>query len=306
VSQSSTHTARSGLSFDAAFLKRLEYLNVVARKILSGTLRADRKSARKGVSAEFADHRGYVAGDDFRNVDWHLYARLEELFVKLYKEEENLHLTVLLDTSLSMERGAPNKLNYAIEVAAALAYIGMSNMDCVNMLRVGPKLGGGRWHLKGRGKIYELFDFLSAVEAEGTTDLERSVKEFTARERRRGVVVVVSDFYDLDGYESALKRLRASKHDVTVIHVVDPGEADPTQDPSLRGDLRLVDSETGAVREVNVTDALRRRYRDAFEALRGGVERFCLRQEVGYVHAKTEISFDDLVLGVLRRGGLVG
>ena len=145
------------------FLRRLEYLNVVARKILSGRMRADRQSVRKGVSAEFTDHRAYVPGDDIRNVDWHLFGRLEELFIKLYKEEENLHLTVLLDTSLSMERGAHNKLNYAIEVAAALAYIGMANMDSVNVVPIGPQLGEGRWRLKGRGKIHELFDFLDRL-----------------------------------------------------------------------------------------------------------------------------------------------
>ena len=116
-------TTRPAIEFDGEFLRKLEYLNVVARKILAGSLRADRQSPRRGTSAEFADHRSYTEGDDFRHVDWHLFGRLEELFIKRYREEENLHLTVLLDVSPSMDLGRTNKFNYALQVGAALAYM---------------------------------------------------------------------------------------------------------------------------------------------------------------------------------------
>jgi uncharacterized protein (DUF58 family) len=300
------------LDFDADFLRRLEVLNVVARKLLQGTLRADRHSARKGVSAEFADHRPYVAGDDIRHVDWHLFGRLEELFLKLYREEENLHLTVLLDNSASMghappgalaEGSAPSKLVYGLQIAAALSYIGLSNMDAVNLVPFSSRLGEeGRWRLKGRAKIHSVFDALRGWRAEGVTDMATAVKEFVTRERRRGVVVVVSDFFDLDGFRSALKLLRYPKHEVYAIQVVDPRE----EKPDVRGDLRLVDSENGEWREVNVTDDLRRRYREAFAGLLARVERFCVQNEFGYARAPLEIPFDTLVLQILRRGGLIG
>jgi uncharacterized protein (DUF58 family) len=291
-----------GLELDGAFLQRLEYLNVIAKKIMSGRMRADRKSFRKGVSAEFADHRSYVAGDDIRHVDWHLFGRLEEVFMKLYREEENLHMTLLVDASLSMDRGRVHKLKYALEVAAALAYIGMSNLDAVNVLPFGERLREGRWALKGKAKVFELFGFLREIVPRGATDLAATCKELVGRERRRGVVIVISDFYDLDGFQPALKFLRYRKHDIYVIHVVDQEE----REPDLRGDLRLVDSETAAFREINVTDALLAKYRKAFEDLAAGIESFCVRNEIGYVRALTEVPFDELVLRILRRGGLVG
>lgn len=302
-----TTTVREELQFDSAFLQRLEYLNVVAKKIMSGLMRADRQSIRKGISAEFADHRPYVAGDDIRHVDWHLFGRLEELFLKLYREEENLHLSVLVDASGSMEHGdggphGLNKLSYALQVAASLAYIGMSNMDSVNVVPFGTRLGEGRWRLKGRGKIHGLFDFLRGISGSGETDLATALKEFVARERRRGVVIVISDFFDLDGFKQGLKMLRFPKHDIYVIQVVDPTE----QSPTLRGDLRLLDSETGGFKEINVTDTMRERYRTAFEELLLGVEQFCIRNEMGYARAPTDVPFDELVLMILRRGGLVG
>jgi uncharacterized protein (DUF58 family) len=302
MSKLTTPTTRPALEFDAAFLERLEYLNVVARKILSGILRADRKSIRKGASAEFADHRAYSPGDDIRHVDWHIFGRLDEVFLKLYREEENLHLSLLVDTSASMDRGNPHKLNHALRVAAALAYIGIANMDCVNILPFGERLREGRWTLKGKGRIFEIFDFLRSIEPAGTTSLAVAARELIARERRRGVVVLISDLYDLDGYQQALKYLRHPKHDIYVIHVVDPEE----EAPILRGDLRLIDCETESFKEINVTDALLARYRDAFEALASSVESFCVKNEIGYARARTTVPYDELVLHVLRRGGLVG
>ncbi|MBL4845281.1 MAG: DUF58 domain-containing protein [Planctomycetes bacterium] len=296
------------LAFDAEFLRRLEVLNVVARRVLQGSLKADRRSARRGVSAEFIDHRPYVVGDDLRHLDWHLFGRLEELFLKLYREEENLHLTLLVDVSGSMahrpsEGPGLAKRTYALQVAAALAYLGLSNMDRVNLVPFASNLEDARWRIKGRAQAYSLFSSIRELDQlpGGATDLRAVIKAFVARERRRGVVVVLSDFFDLEGYGPALKMLRMRKHEVFAIHVVDPSE----REPRVRGDLRLVDSETGAGLEVNVTDELRGRYREAFGELLRGVERFCVRNEFGYVEAGTEVPFDALVLTILRRGGLV-
>ena len=289
------------VGMDADFLRKLEYLNLVARRILAGVVRADRKSPRKGVSAEFADHRPYTPGDDYRHVDWHLFGRLEELFLKLYREEENLHLTVLLDTSSSMARGKIDKLGYSLQVAAALGYIGMANMDAVNVIPFGEGCGEGLWGQKGKSRIFPLLEFLRGVRPGGETDLVRSCREFIVRERRRGIVIVLSDCYDLDGIETGIKYLQYPRNEVYVIQVRDQSELDPP----LRGDLRLADSETGSMREINITDSLLKKYRAAVEELATRVETFCNRREIGYVLAQTEIPFDQLVLLILRRGGLV-
>ncbi|KAA3605151.1 MAG: DUF58 domain-containing protein [Planctomycetota bacterium] len=290
------------LQFDSEFLRRLEYLNVVARKIFAGLIRADRQSIKRGTSAEFADHRPYVPGDDFRHVDWHLFGRLEELFLKLYREEENLHMTILLDCSQSMDFGRTHKLSYALQVTAALAYIGMANMDSVNVLPFQERLQEGLWNLKGRGKIFPLFEFLKELNGGGETSFPTSFREFISRERRRGIVVVISDFYDRQGFQPGLKFLRFPRHDIYVIHVVDRLE----MEPDLRGELRLVDSENQEHQEITITDGMLRRYKEAFGQLTEEVEAFCIRNEMGYVKALTEIPFDQLVLKILRRGGLVG
>ncbi len=287
--------------FDADFLRKLEYLDVVAKKILSGRIKADRMSMRRGTSVEFEDHRSYAVGDDLRFLDWHIWGRLEEFFLKLYKEEENLQLSVLLDCSQSMEFGQPDKFLYARQVGAALAYIGMSNLDDSNLVPFAQQLGDGMTRMRGKGKVKQMFAFLEQLPHGGETDLRACFRRFIALERRRGVVVVISDLYDQDGIVPALRYLKSRRHDVYVIHVMDQDEITPP----LRGDLRLVDSETAAFRDLTLTDALRQRYVVAFEEQCKRVESFCQTNEIGYVRAATQVPFDQLVLKILKRGGLV-
>ncbi|MBK8980620.1 MAG: DUF58 domain-containing protein [Planctomycetes bacterium] len=287
--------------FDVEFLRKLEYLDVVARKILAGRIRADRLSSRRGTSVEFEDFRQYAVGDDLRYVDWNVFGRLEEFFLKLYREEENLHLTVLLDQSASMRFGTIDKFDYARQVAAAIAYIGMSNLDDANVHAFGPDVVKSMGRMRGKGKVRQMFDFLTALEPGGETDLKRSFRRFIGEERRRGVVVVVSDLYDVDGVMPALRYLKSRRHEIYVVHVTDRSEAEP----ALRGDLRLVDGETGAWRDLTITDALRKKYVDAFESHARGVEQFCRQKEIGYARAWTHVTFDELVLRILKRGGLV-
>jgi uncharacterized protein (DUF58 family) len=287
--------------FGPDFLRKLEYLDVVAKKILSGRIKAERMSMRRGTSVEFEDHRSYAVGDDLRFLDWHIWGRLEQYFLKLYKEEENLQLTVLLDCSRSMSFGKPDKFLYGRQVAAALAYIGMSNLDDANLQPFRGELGDAMSRMRGKGKVKPMVAFLEALQADGETDLRRSFRRFIALERRRGVVVVISDLYDMDGVTTALRYLKGRRHEVYVIHVVDAEELDPP----LRGDLRLVDSENAAFRDLTITDALRGRYKAAFEAHCQRVEAFCRSGEIGYVRAVTSVPFDELVLRILKRGGLV-
>lgn len=287
--------------FDLEFLRKLEYLDVVAKKILSGKIRADRLSARRGTSVEFEDYRSYAVGDDLRFLDWNIYGRFEEFFLKLYKEEENLRMTVLLDTSGSMNFGKPLKFDFARQVAAAITYIAMSNLDDATLAPFGPDLVDGLGRLRSKGKVWPMLNFLTALECGDVTDMRRSFKRFITKERRRGIVVVISDLYDVDGLRPALRYLRSRRHEVYVIHVVDKEE----MDPPLRGDLRLVDSESAAHQDITVTDGLRARYKEAFEAHAKGAETFCLGNDIGYARATTDIPFDLLVLNILKRGGLV-
>ncbi len=287
--------------FDADFIRKLEYLNVIAKKVFSGILRAERQTQKKGISLEFSDYRNYTAGDDFRRIDWHIYARLEDFFIKLFREEENLVMNVFLDASLSMDYGQVNKLIQAKRLAAAIAYIGMANMDSVSLYVFSDNLTDDIRRLHGRGKIFPLMRFLQRLQPLGTTDLLRTARAFISQVNRRGLDIIISDFYDIDGYRPALKALKYVKHDVYALHIIDSLE----ESPQLRGDLRLVDVEDGISKELTVTDRMRERYISAFTSHCDGIESFCRKNEFGYVKAPTTVPFDELVLTILRKDGLI-
>src|ERR1043166_858278 len=205
--------------FDNDFLRKLEYLNLIARRLIFGRQQALRPSVKKGASIEFKDFREYTQGDDPRTVDWSVYARLGELVIKLFRQEEELDLWVLVDSSGSMNFGEPAKFDQSRRVAAGLAYIGMSNMDSAAVLPYADDLQIGRTRLRGRGKVFDLMTYLEALSSGGTTDLGGVVQKFLSRIRRPGLVVILSDFYGLQNACRALDRLRFFTHQVYVIQV---------------------------------------------------------------------------------------
>src|SRR5579862_6367155 len=146
------------------FLHQLEQLELVTRKIFLGRMKGERRSKRKGQSVEFADYRNYVKGDDLRHLDWNLYARLDRLFIRLFQEEEDLHFYVLIDNSLSMDFGSPTKLHYARQVAAALAFIGLCNMDRVVIEAFNDKLTQSLPAVRGRKSLCRVLDFLQKLQ----------------------------------------------------------------------------------------------------------------------------------------------
>jgi uncharacterized protein (DUF58 family) len=287
--------------FDKSFLKKLEYLDLIARRLIFGREQALRPSAKKGANIEFKDFREYVPGDDPRTVDWSVYARLRELVVKLYRQEEDLNLWVFLDTSRSMDFGEPSKFDHARQIAAALAYIGLGNMDSASILPFSAGLLQGRERLRGRGQIFALLDFLTGLPVDGRTDLIAAVRGYVSRVRRPNLVVLISDFYGLGQMRRALDQLRFFKHQIYVIQVVAPWELDPP----IRGEYRLVDMESGLHEEFTITDTMLRRYRQAFAAQCEDLRRYSMKYSIGYSQALTSVPFETFLLEVLKRGGLV-
>src|SRR6266436_108781 len=166
---------------DPEFLARLEQLELVSRKIFLGRMKGERRSKRRGQSVEFADYRNYVIGDDLRFLDWNLYARLDRLFIRLFMEEEDLHFYILIDNSLSMDFGTPTKLHYARQVAAALGYIGLVNLDRVKIEAFNDRLTQSSPPLRGRRNLWRLMDFLQKVEPGGPSDLAKSLRTFSLK-----------------------------------------------------------------------------------------------------------------------------
>jgi uncharacterized protein (DUF58 family) len=286
---------------DSQFLARLEQLELVSRKIFLGRMKGERRSPRKGQSVEFADFRPYVVGDDLRFLDWNLYARLDRLFLRLFLEEEDLHVHLLLDHSRSMDFGTPTKLHYCKQVAAALGFVGLVNLDRVVVHAFADRLTLVSPPLRGRRSLWRLFDFLGKVEPAGPGNLARAMKDFTLRTSGKGVVLVLSDFLDKSGCEDALRYLAARAMDVYAIQVLSQEEVEPP----VEGDVKLVDAEDGDVAEVTASGPLLRRYRANLEAYRAALQQFCTRRGIAYLFASNQVPFDRLVLTYLRQRGLV-
>lgn len=286
---------------DADFLARLEQLELVTRKIFLGRMKGERRSKRKGQSVEFADYRNYVVGDDLRFLDWNLYARLDRLFLRLFMEEEDLHFYVLLDNSASMDFGTPTKLHYAKQVAAALGFIGLVNLDRVIIEAFNDRIVQSLPALRGRRSLWRLMDFLGKLEPSGPSDLTRALRTFSIKNSGKGIVVVLSDFMDKAGYEDALRYLVARQMDVYAIQILSQEEIDP----DITGDLKLVDVEDADAAEVTVSLPLLRRYKENLAAFRQEMHEFCARRGINCLFTSTDVPFDRLVLTYLRQRGLV-
>jgi uncharacterized protein (DUF58 family) len=297
--------------FDERFLRKLESLVMMLRRssrVALGQVRANRLSKRVGAGLEFADHRDYAAGDDLRYLDWNLYGRLGRLALRLFQEEEDLTIEVLVDASASMSVGRPPKLDLALQVGAALAYVGLANLDRVAVTALGDA-GGERNReralppARGKGAILPILRMLDGVDAAGRTALAPAVRAFLAsrRRRRRGLAIVVSDFYDPAGYRAALDLLRHHRLEIVAIQVSAPEEVSPP----LHGDVRVRDVETGETRELTVSPAVLAAYTKRREALVRGLEGFCRERAISCFSVMSDQPFDAVVLRMFRAGGFL-
>jgi Uncharacterized conserved protein (some members contain a von Willebrand factor type A (vWA) domain) len=290
----------AGAILDAAFLKKLERLSLVTKRPFAGQMKGEKRSVKRGTSVEFADYREYILGDDLRYVDWNMAARLDKLFVKLFIEEEDLYLALILDTSKSMDFGKPKKLHFAIRVAAALGYIGLASYDRVSITAFAGSLQKALPTKRGKAGVRAFFDYLDNMRAEGETSFATSMRSFAARARYRGVAIVFSDFLDPQ-WSDGIKSLLSRGYQVALIHVLDEEELNPT----LVGDLRIIDSETGEAKEMSVNPALLQRYQATLDAFCAEIETFANRYGLDYLRASTAMPFEDIILKYLRQGGLI-
>ena len=286
---------------DPKFLAQLEQLELVSRKIFLGRMKGERRSKRKGQSVEFADYRNYVIGDDLRFLDWNLYARLDRLFIRLFMEEEDLHFYILIDNSLSMDFGEPTKLHYAKQVAAALGFIGLVNLDRVMVEAFNDRLTQSLPAIRGRRSLWRLLDFLDKLQPAGPSDLSKALRTFSLKSSGKGIVVVLGDFMDKGGYEEALRYLVARQLDVYVIQVLSQEEVEP----EIVGDLKLVDVEDEDAAEITVNGPLLRRYKENLAAYRASLHEFCTRRGISCLFTSNLVPFDRLVLTYLRQRGLI-
>jgi len=287
--------------FDEKFLRQLERLAILSKRAMAGEIQGERRSPKRGQSVEFADYRNYTRGDDFRQIDWNVYARLERFFVKLFVEEEDLTVHLLIDTSRSMDWGKPAKLWYAQRAAAALGYIALANFDRVTVSAFSAGLSQTMQPRRGKQQAFALFDFLASLSVDGTTDMRTSLRRYAQQIPRPGPLMLISDLLD-PGWQDGLRALQSRPFEITILHVLSPDEIDP----SLEGDLRLIDVETGRPIEVTADFDLLNRYRENvrhwFEEIRG----FCGRRGIAYVQVDTSVPFERLLFFLLQQRGVLG
>ncbi len=287
--------------FDEAFMATLEYLEIVAKRAFQGGARGERRSRRLGAGLEFADHRRYSPGDDFRHIDWNVYARLGKLLLRLFEEEEDLTVYLLVDGSSSMGLGDGARFDQARRLAAALAYMTLSNLDRVSLVALSDQVDDRLLPARGKAQIFHALRFLSNIEAQGQTRLVDAIQSFVHQAPRRGLAILLSDLYSQDGVEDAVNVLRYHRFEPVVLHLTDERELEL----GLRGDLQLVDCETGEHRDITLTPRLMSRYRAAHTAWRESIATFCTQRQVPYFDAPVDVPFEDIVLKILRSGGLL-
>lgn len=285
---------------DEQFLRQLERLALVARLPASGGVGGDHRSRARTSSADFADHREYVPGDDFRRIDWNVYGRLAHLYVKLGEASEHLAAYLLVDCSASMDWGAPNKLGFARALAAALGYVALARNDSVSVLCLGQQ-PRELPSLRGRRRAMDLLRFLNEAAPSGRVDLPACLASlrFGTRPGSRGAgqALLLSDLLAPQGLQAGLERLLEGRLDVVVVHILSPQELEPAPE----GDLELVDAETGERVRAGLTLASIGRYQRRLAAWFEEVASFCSQRGIRYVRLRTDEPLEAAVLTSLRR-----
>ena len=294
-----------------AFLRKLEQAAIASKHILVGRTKGERRSARRGSSVEFADFRAYNPGDDLRYLDWNAFARLQRLFLKLFIEEEDLHVYMLIDASRSMDfgspphdrRASPSKLRWGQQAAAALSYIALCGGDRVQAFAHSGADGASSRLFRGRGAAPELFDWLAGQGAAGETGLVQAVRWLRAAAPAPGLTFLISDLLTPE-WETALSQLAVTKGEACVLHVLTPDEFSP----GARGDLRLIDSETIGQEqapaqqcEVTMGASLLRRYTQERDRFLADVRATCNRYGFSYLFSLTDQPVEDVILKSLRK-----
>ena len=289
--------------FPADFLTKLEYLSIISKRVFRGSLLAQRRTVQMGSGIEFSDHREYSPGDDFRYLDWNIYARHGDLLLKRFQEEQDLNVYLLLDCSRSMGFGEPAKFDLARHLIAALAYIALADLDRINVLAFADELIDEFPLTRGKAQILPLMKFLEKLEVTGTeTNLAHCANGLIHRSGRPGMAVTVSDLFDEKGFDRGLDQLRYRRFDGHVIQLYDPQEAEP---PML-GDVEMVDVENESVRLVTVTEKNIRTYKQLFQNHQQSVQDYCRNHGMGCTQSPATIPFDELVLRMMRKAGQVG
>lgn len=286
--------------FDATFLDRLRMLALRLRKRRQLMRRGSQSTSATGFTREFKDYRHYTPGEDYRGIDWRLYARLDKLFVRLYEETQELNLHILVDTSGSMAKPFEEKRKQALRFAVALAYLGLSGQQRVSLYSMSDGIKAELPPLRGQGNIEKVIQAVLQFSFGGLTDLEKCFDEFRPSRQRFGVIFVISDFYgrDVATAPEAVARAAAWPGESHFLQLMHPGE----REPDIEGEVELAEVETGERRRFWITKKEMQRYTAAYDAFVENLERACVSRQIDFMQARTDEPFEERFLELLTRG----
>ncbi len=286
---------------DPKFLKQMDRLQIRSENVFRGKFKGERRSLNRGASVEFADYRTYELGDDLRHIDWNVYARLDRLFLKLFNAEEDLPIFILIDNSMSMDFGQPTKLECAKRIAAALSYIGLISFDRVSVYTFSDQLTPIVSLTYGKAQFPKLSQAIEEIAGGGETHLTTCLQRFVNETKGAGVGIIISDFWDMDGYETGVKQLLSRSFDLTLIHLL----SDEEMHPRLSGELQLADAETGQSKEITVNEQALMSYTERLNTFCENLKRYCLNRGVTYIRMNHQTPTEQFILRDLRRSGFI-
>lgn len=286
--------------FDSQFLDRLRSLALRLRKRKVLMRRGQQSTPATGYTREFKDYRHYTARDDYRAIDWRLYARLEKLFVRLYEETQELHVHIVLDTSGSMAQPFEQKRNQALRFAVALAYLGLAGQHRVSLYSMHDTTRQELPPLRGQGNIEKFISAVTQIKFEGFTDLEKAFADFHPTRQRYGAIFVISDFFgrDIGTAVEAVNRATSWPGETHFVQVVHPQEIKP----ELDGEFELSDVETGELRRFWITQRELKQYTELFDAFSENLSHACASRHIDFFRCASDEPFEERFLDLLTRG----
>lgn len=286
---------------DSEFLHRLEKLAIVNKRLRKGLYAGKRRSKNQGSSIEFADYRTYTPGDDFRQIDWNAFARHEKLFLKTYLDEQEIHISLYIDCSKSMDFGEPTKFDTSIKIAAALGYLSLFNFDRVSVYGFDQQIVSTLPKVEGKSKAISLFHFLQTLEPNQEGDINRALSSGKATFGKPGISIIISDFLFEEGYENGISFIQSANQEVVLVQVLTTEE----REPYFEGDLKLIDSETFLNKEVTMNPLLLDEYKKALTSYNDKLAAFAFNRGISYVSVHSEMDIEEIVFHVFKRLGLI-
>lgn len=286
--------------FDEAFLRKLDMLQMRFSTAVNNLYSGGRRSKMHGSTVEFANFREYIQGDDFRRIDWNAYGRFEKFFIKLFLDEKQLCTNIFIDTSESMNFGTPTKLNAALKIGAAFAYISVCATDRVSVTGLANKeateICSG---ISGKAPFFGLLEKLEQLSPSGQTGLCEALRGCRSLSGSSGASILISDLMSGDDYKDTLKYLIYQKQQTVLVHLISPEEINP----QLDGRIRLLDSENQTYCEIEANQKTLDKYKEALKAYEDEIRNYCLKAGIYYLPVRSD---EDIAEVIMEKGTAAG